>query len=153
MGTEALLKLCQRAVAYERPTKLQWYSRVIMWRIADRNNLPSVEAMSNEQYADALIEVNTFFRKQAPLRKAWAIEEYKGPQNIQDRGTELEDYTGGSVHLFKYYSYRRFCTELLRLRDHVTPDTATEREFMTALHRTAYGVKKKTVRWYTTVIT
>ena len=62
---------------------------------------------------------------------------------MQDRGTALEDYTGGSVRWepFKFYSFKCFSLELQGIRNDATPEQATEREFILALEQTSSTMK------------
>ena len=104
-----------------------------MWFEADKYNtnderlIHSISDLTDEEYKDALVQVNPYFRLNTPLRKAWNIEEFKGPQGIEDRGTALEDYTGGSARWkeFKYYTFNCFCSELRNVRAGAIADTAT----------------------------
>ena len=66
------------------------------------------------------------------MRKLWCIEEDQGPVDVGERRSEKAMYTGGARR-FKFYSYRVFCVELQSLQRDVTPQTASERQFMEAL--------------------
>ena len=100
ISEDALLKLCQRAAAHpDHLTTLHWYSRLIMWLEAVKCNdsYTGIYDLAGDEYKDTLIHVNTYFRKNTVQRKEWNIEEFKGPQGIEDRGSVLEEHTGGSV--------------------------------------------------------
>ena len=101
--------------------------------------------MTDEEYTDALINAKAYFRMHAAKRQEWQIEAFKGPQSIDDRHTEREEYTGRYVSQFKFYSWSRFCYALRSLRPGATVDDTTEREFMMALERTSASMKNWTV--------
>ena len=56
---------------------------------------------------------------------------------------ELADYTGLAKR-FKYYSFKVFKEELSALRGDLTPDSASERDFVTCLGRTSENLANHT---------
>ena len=98
------------------------------------SNVDSVADLSDEQYMDALHETNRYFIFNVAARRKMKLIQKEGPQAIEDRGTDKENYLG-VVRRFKYYHYDLFVS--LLGKEEVELVNATEREFMTALERTS----------------
>jgi len=73
----------------------RWYSRVQMLAEARRLSLSGVEAMTDEQFEDALDRVHEYFRKQgAFLRAGQALQRGAGPTDASQRALPCADYVG-----------------------------------------------------------
>ena len=107
-----------------------------MWDEAEALQLRCVEDMSDEQYGVALRSVHDYYREHPSQWKMWRLEEGQGPADVSERRSDKALYTGGARR-FKYYSYNVFCIELQGLERDVTPQTASEWQFMEALRRTS----------------
>ena len=113
-------------------TRLEWYSRDYMWTLATQlEHVNCLDDLSDDQYMDALKETNIYYRSNAGLRRRMHLEKHQGPQSLDDRGTEKENYLG-NVNRFKYFHHDAFIRELTLLG--TTTGQATERQVMNALH-------------------
>ena len=85
--------------------KLRWYSRDKLWTYAGTHlGLDNVTDMTDAQYMDALRYIDHYFVTHASAVRRMRLIESAGPQTIEDRRSDAEDYTG-IVNEF-YYSHR-----------------------------------------------
>ena len=115
-----------------------------MWDEAEVLGLDCVEKMSDEQYDVALRSVHKYYVDHPAQRKMWALEEDHGPVNVSERHTDKAMYTSGT-RMYKFFSYKVFCIELQGLQRDITPQTASERQFMEALRLTSHHLSNHLV--------
>ena len=66
----------------------------------------------------------------------WTLKEDHGPVDVSERHTDKAMYTG-NARRFKFFSHKVFCIELQGLQRDITPQTASDHQFMEALRLTS----------------
>ena len=107
--------------------KLRWYSRDKLWEYAGTHlHLDNVADMTDAQYMEALRFVDRYFATHASAVRRMRLMEQAGPQSVEDRGSDAEDYTG-IVNDFYYFHRDIFNGHLERLAPGVHLDDVSER--------------------------
>ena len=111
-----------------------WYSRDASWKEAMAMPFDSVASLSDAQWLAAVVSAHGCCHLHPHERAMRGLEPHKGPQCVADRGAPVEACLGQTRNLFPFYAYPVFLDELPALALSLGPGTATEKQFMTALH-------------------
>ena len=124
--------------------KCVWYCRATMWTKAAYFGVNDLSELSPEQYATCLSQVHEHFRRNAAHRSGWKLETGMGPTTVDERANLLKANYNGDARVFKYYSRQVFLDQLARVNDGLalTPENATERQFMVALAETSLQMQR-----------
>ena len=112
-----------------------WYSRDYMWHLAAKRGVAGLNSLDNGTYVDLLNQVNLYYSHHVDVRARLSLEKFRGPQSIDDRATERENYLG-NVKKFQFYDRKmmdRILGEAPFLSSLARVGELSERAFMDAL--------------------
>ena len=96
--------MCSPRTAHKRikrGSKLQWYSRCIIWDVAEQLWKDCVEALNDAEFIDGLHAVHTYIRKSPALRVSWTLKRQMGVQTLDDRSDEEKTKYLGACLAYK----------------------------------------------------